>query len=69
MMNYDLHHIVKTLHSASENVKIDVSPIDDEKFVALNYGVYIERRKRKRDEVLYTSTCVSLIVSSLCPVA
>ena len=51
MMNYDLHHIVKTLHSASENVKIDVIPTNDKKFIALNYGVYIERRKRKRDEV------------------
>ena len=54
MMNYDLHnlhHIVKTLDSTSENVKIEVIPTNDEKFIALNYGVYIERRKRKRDEV------------------
>ena len=51
MMNYNLHHIVKTLNSASKNVKIAVIPTNDEKFIALNYGVYIERRKRKRDEV------------------
>ncbi|XP_075241649.1 uncharacterized protein LOC142336624 [Convolutriloba macropyga] len=51
MMNYDLHHIVKTLHSATANVKIEVIPTNDEKFIALNYGVYIETRRRKRDEV------------------
>ena len=49
LMNYDLHHFVKTLHSASENDKIDVIPTNDEKFISLNYGVYIETRKRKRD--------------------
>ena len=51
MMNYDLHHIVKTLHSATANLKIEVIPTNDEKFIALNYGVYIETRRRKRDEV------------------
>ena len=50
MMNYELHHIVKTLHSATANVKIEVIPTNDEKFIALNYGVYIETRRRKRDE-------------------
>ena len=51
MRKYDLHHIVKRLHSASENVNIDVIPTNDEKFTAMNYGVYIETRKRKRDKV------------------
>ena len=50
-MNYDLHHIVKTLHSATANVRIEVIPTNDEKFIALNYVVYIETRKRKRDKV------------------
>ena len=50
-MNCDLHHIVKALHSASENIKIDVIPTNDETFIALNYGVYIGRQKRRRDEV------------------
>ena len=36
MMNYDLHHIVKTLHSATANVKIEVIPTNDEKFIALS---------------------------------
>ena len=51
MMNYDLHHIVKSLHSASQSTKIEVIPTNDEKFIALNFGVFIEMRKRKRDEV------------------
>ena len=51
MMNYDLHHIVKSLHTASESTKIEVIPTNDEKFIALNFGVFIETRKRKRDEV------------------
>ena len=50
MMNYDLNHIVK-LHSASQSTKIEVIPTNDEKFFALNFGVFIETRKRKRDEV------------------
>ena len=51
MMNYDLHHIVKSLHSASQSTKIEVMPTNDEKFIALNFGVFIKTRKRKRDEV------------------
>ena len=51
MMKYDLYHIVKTLHSATANVKIEVIPTNDENFIALNYGLYIESRSRKRDEV------------------
>ena len=51
MTNYDLHHIVKTLHSATANLKIEVIPTNDEKFIALNYGVYIETRGKKRGEV------------------
>ena len=51
MMNYDLHHIVKSLLSASQSKKIEVIPTNDEKFNALNFGVFIETRKRKRDEV------------------
>ena len=51
MMNYDLHHIVKSLHTASESTKIEVIPTNDEKFIALNFGVFIETRKRKQDEV------------------
>ena len=50
-MNYDLHHIVHALHSASQSTKIEVIPTNDEKFIALNFGVFIETRKRKRDEV------------------
>ena len=51
MMNYDLHHIEHALHSASQSTKIEVIPTNDEKFIALNFGVFIETRKRKRDEV------------------
>ena len=51
MMNYDLHHIVKSLHSASKSTKIEVIPTNDEKFIALNFGVFIETQKPKRDEV------------------
>ena len=51
MMNSDLHHIVKSLHSASQSTKIEVIPTNDEKFIAHNFGVFIETRKRKRDEV------------------
>ena len=51
MMNYDLHHIVKSLHSASQSTEIEVIPTNDEKSIALNFGVFIETRKRKRDEV------------------
>ena len=51
MMNYDLHNIVKSLHSASQSTKIEVIPTKDEKFIALNFGVFIATRKRKRDEV------------------
>ena len=42
MMNYDLHHIVKSLHLASQSTKIEVIPTNDEKFIALNFGVFIE---------------------------
>ena len=49
-MIYDLHHIVKSLHSASQSTKFEVIPTNDEKFFALNFGVFIETRKRKRDE-------------------
>ena len=51
MMNYELHHIVKFLQSASENVKIDVIPKNDKKLIVLSYGVCIKTRKRKRGEV------------------
>ena len=51
MMNYDLHHFVKSLHSGSQSTKIEVIPTNDEKFIALNFGVFIETQKRKRDEV------------------
>ena len=51
MFNYDLHHIVNYLHSASQSTKIEVKPTNDEKFIALIFGLFIERRKRKRDEV------------------
>ena len=43
MMNYDLHHIVKSLHSASQSTKIEVIPTNDEKFIALNFGIFIEK--------------------------
>ena len=57
MMNYDLH-IVKSLHSASQSTKIEVIPTNDEKFIALNFGVFIKTRKRKRDKVaVYEYLC------------
>ena len=57
-MNYDLHHIVKSSHSASQSTKIEVIPTNDEKFIALNFGVFIETRKRKRDELtVYEYLC------------
>ena len=57
MMNYDLH-IVKSLHSASQSTKIEVIPTNDEKFIALNFGVFIGTRKRKHDEVaVYEYLC------------
>ena len=51
MMDYDLHHIVKSLHSASQSTKIEVIPTNDEKFIALNFGVFMETRKRKSDDL------------------
>ena len=51
MINYDLHHFVNYLHSASQSTKIEVRPTNDEKFIALIFGLFIERRKSKRDEV------------------
>ena len=51
MMDYDMHHIVKALHSASQDTKINVIPTNDEKFIALNFGVHIETKKRKTIEV------------------
>ena len=51
MMNYGMHHVVKALHSASQDTKINVIPTNDEKFIALNFGVHIETKKRKTNEV------------------
>ena len=51
MMNYDLHHIVKAIHTASQTTKFDVIATNDEKFIALNFGIFMEKRKRKRCEV------------------
>ena len=51
LMNYDLNHIVKSIHSASQSTKIEVIPTNDEKFIALYFVVFVETRKRKRDEV------------------
>ena len=51
MMNYDLHHIVKAIHTASQTTKFDVIATNDEKFIALNFGIFMEKRKRKRGEV------------------
>ena len=51
MMNYDSHHIEKSLHSSSQSTKIEIIPTNDEKFIALNIGVFIQTRKRRRDEV------------------
>ena len=50
-MNYDMHHIVKALHSASQDTKINGIPTNDKKFIALNFGVHIETKKRKTIEV------------------
>ena len=51
MMDYDLHHIVKAIHIASGTTKFDVIAIKDEKFIALNFCIFTEKRKRKRGEV------------------
>ena len=51
MMNY-LHHIVKSIHTASRTTKFDVTATNDEKFIALNFGIFMENRKRKRGEVI-----------------
>ena len=50
-MNYDMHHIVKAIHSASQATKINVIPTNDKKFIALNFGVHIETKIRKTNEV------------------
>ena len=50
MMNYDLHNIVKAIHTASQTTKFDVIATNDEKFIALNFGIFMEKRKRKRGE-------------------
>ena len=69
MMNYDLHHIVNFLHSASQSTKIEVVPTNDEKFIAPNFGVFIKTRKRKRDEFAVYKYLVLSIASSLFLVA
>ena len=51
MMKYDMHHIVKALHSASQDTKINVIPTNDKKLIALNFGVHNETKKRKTNEV------------------
>ena len=51
MMNYDLLQIVKAIHTASRTTKFDVIATNDEKFIALNFGIFMEKRKRKRGEV------------------
>ena len=49
MMYYDLHNNVKSLHSASQSTKNEVTATNEEKFIALNFGVFIETRNRKLD--------------------
>ena len=51
VMNSGKHRIVKAFHSASQDTKIIVIPINDEKFIALNFEVHIETKKRKTNEV------------------
>ena len=42
--------VLKNIH-ASQSTKIEVMPTNDEKFIALNFGVFIETRKCRRDEL------------------
>ena len=57
-MKYDLNHIVKSLHQASQSTKIEVKPTIDEKSIAINFGGFIEMRKRKRYKVaVYEFLC------------
>ena len=60
MMNYDLHRIVKAIHTALRTKKFDVITTKDEKFIALNFGIFMEKRKRKRGEIMSMNFYVSL---------
>ena len=66
MMNYDLHHIIKSSHSAStkisqpqQKLKLYQSMM---KFISLNFGFFIETRNCIQDEVAVKSTFALLTV-------
>ena len=66
MMNYDLHHIIKSLHSAStkisqpqQKLKLYQSMM---KFRALNFGFFIQTRNCNQDEVAVKITFALLTV-------
>ena len=42
LSNYDLHHICKNLHYFSDDCRIQVIPLTDEKYISLSIGVKVE---------------------------
>ena len=42
LSNYDLHHICKNLHFFSEDCRVQVIPLNDEKYVSLSIGVKVD---------------------------
>ena len=42
LSNYDLHHICKNLHHFSDDCRIQVIPLTDEKYISLSIGVKVE---------------------------
>ena len=42
LQNYDLHHVMKALVACRENSKFSIVPSTDEKFIALEMGVFIK---------------------------
>ena len=40
--NYDLHHICKNLHFFSDNCKVQVIPLTDERYISLSIGVKVD---------------------------
>ena len=69
IMNYDLHHIVKSLHSASQSAKIEVIPTNDEKLLHSISAFLLKHENASVMNLQCTSTFVLWKASSSCLVA
>ena len=51
LMNYDIHYIVMAIRTASRTTKFYVRATNNEKFIAMNFGIFTEKRMGKKGEV------------------